>query len=178
MPRQIKKSTIRMEDGTTAILSTAELFPGEYETMLATPDYGTEYRVLHARTEAQALKHFRYLRDNYHRPPLTGKYLKLSEDLRKAAEVGGSVARATDDGGTCNFDAATLYLPGWIGSKVEQAAKAAGVGCSEWTLWGSRSFVFSLRGAGQGNANTAGAEAMSKALADMGYDAGMYYQMD
>lgn len=176
--KQIKKANIKMKDGTAAVLHTTELFPGEYETMLATPDFGTEYKVLRATTEAQALKHFRYLRDNYHCPPLTGKYLKLSEDLRKAAEIGMKVARATDDGGTCNFDAATLRLPGWIGSKIEQAARAAGVGCSEWTLWGSRSFVFSLRGTGQGNANTAGAEAMSKALAAMGYDAGMYYQMD
>lgn len=176
--KQIKHQKITLESGAAAILSTAEIAPGEFETMLGSLDFNTEYEVLKARTEAQALKHFNYLRDAYHKPPLTGKYLKLAEDLKAAAEHGREVARRTHDGGTCNFDAATLYLKGWNSKKIQQAAKAAGVGCSEWNLWGSKSWVFALSGTGQGDARTAAAEAMRDHLKAAGYETGMYYQMD
>lgn len=176
--RNIKTSEIIMQDGTTAVLSTTELPNGEFETMLATPDFDTEYAVLRTTSEAQALADHKHLRKKYHVAPLAGKYAQLAEDLRKAAEAGREAANASDDGGTCNFDAATLYLKGWNRVKVAQAAKAAGVGFFVWNLWGSKSFVFPIRGVGQGNANTAAAEAMSKALEGMGYQAGMYYQID
>ena len=83
-----------------------------------------------------------------------------------------------DDGGTCNFDAPTLFLTGWDKKLVEAAAKTAGVGCFEWTSLCSETYVFSVRGAGQGYTRTKAAEAMSRYLKDHGYDAGMYYQMD
>lgn len=178
MARIIKKTNIRMADGSAAVLSTSEIASGEFETMLATPDFGTEYAVRRASTEAQALADHKHLRKQYHVPALSGKYAQLADDLRKAAEAGREAAKASDDGGTCNFDSATLYLKGWNREKVEQAARAAGVGFFVWNLWGSKSFVFPLRGVGQGNANTAAAEAMRDALKDMGYDAGMYCQID
>ena len=177
MARQIKATDITLADGKAAILSTAELAPGLYETMLASPDFGTEYKVLRNTTEEGALADFKRLHKAYHVAPLSGKYAKLAEDLRKAASVGEAAARLSDDGGTCNFDAATIRLKGWNRAKVEQAAKEAGVRCFEWSLWGSKSFVFPIA-TGQGNARTAGAEAMSEALKSAGYDAGMYYQMD
>lgn len=178
MARIIKKTNIRMADGSTAVLSTAEIFPGEFETMLATPDFGTEYAVRRASTEAQALADHKHLRKQYHVPALSGKYAQLADDLRKAAEAGREAAKSSDDGGTCNFDSATLYLKGWNREKVEQAARAAGVGFFVWNLWGSKAFVFPIRGVGQANANTAAAEAMREALKGMGYDAGMYCQAD
>lgn len=178
MSRQIKKMNIRMEDGKPAVLSAAEIAPGEFEVMLASPDFGTEYACTRAVTEEDALAGFKYLRKKYHVPELSGKYAKLRDDLKAAAEQAREVAKNTDDGGTCNFDSATLYLKGWNRNKVEQAARAAGVGFFVWNLWGSKSFVFPIRGVGQGNANTATAEAMREALAGMGYDAGMYCQID
>lgn len=177
MARQIKTANITLASGKAAILSTAELAPGEYETMVASPDFGTEYKVLRNTTEAGALADFKHLRKAYHVAPLSGKYAKLAEDLRKAAEVGRAAAALSDDGGTCNCDAATIRLSGWIQAKVEQAAREAGVHCFVWNLWGSKSFVFPIE-SGQGNARTAGAEAMSKHLESAGYEAGMYYQMD
>lgn len=177
MARQIKTANITLASGKAAILSTAELAPGEYETILASPDFGTEYKVLRTTSEAQALADFKHLRKTYHVAPLSGKYAKLAEDLRKAAAVGYAAAELSDDGGTCNFDAATIRLSGWIQAKVEQAAREAGVRCFVWNLWGSKSFVFPIA-SGQGNARTAGAEAMSDHLKKAGYDAGMYYQMD
>lgn len=177
MTRQIKKANITLKNGKAAILSTAELAPGLYETMLASPNFDTEYKVLRNTTEEGALADFKSLHKTYHMAPLSGKYAKLAEDLRKAAAVGRAAADLSDDGGTCNFDAATIRLKGWNRAKVEQAAREAGVRCFEWNLWGSKSYVFPIE-CGQGNARTAGAEAMSKALESAGYDAGMYYQMD
>lgn len=178
MIRNIKKMNIRMEDGTAAVLSASEIAAGEFEVMLTDTDYDTEYAVRRSATESDALADFKRLRKQYHVPELSGKYAKLRDDLKAAAEQAREVAKNTDDGGTCNFDSTTLYLKGWNRDKVEQAARAAGVGFFVWNLWGSKSFVFPLRGVGQGNANTAAAESMRDTLKDMGYDAGMYYQID
>lgn len=177
MTRRIKSANITLASGKAAILSTAELAPGLYETMLASPDFGTEYKVLRNTTEEGALADFKSLRKAYHVAPLSGKYAQLAEDLRKAAAVGRAAAELSDDGGTCNFDAASVRLDGWIRAKVEQAAREAGVGCFVWNLWGSKSYVFPIQ-SGQGNARTAGAEAMSNHLKNAGYAASVYYQMD
>jgi hypothetical protein len=178
MSRQIKKMNIRLEDGKPAVLSAAEIAPGVFEVMLASPDFGTEYATRRSESEKTALDDFKSLRKKYHVPELSGKYAKLRDDLKAAAEQAREVAKNTDDGGTCNFDAATIRLPGWNSKKVEQAARAAGVGFFVWNLWGSKSFVFPLPGTGQGNARTEAAEAMREALTGMGYDAGMYCQID
>lgn len=178
MTRKIKSETITLRGGEAAILSTIEMAPGQFETMLASPDFGTEYAQLRTTSEAQALGDFRHLRKQYHVPPLSGKYAKLSEDLAAAAAYGLEVAAGSDDGGTCNMDAAGLVLSGWIEAKVEQAAKAAGVGCFVWRLWGSKSYVFPIPCGYQGNARSAAAEAMKNMLRDLGYETTMYYQMD
>lgn len=52
------------------------------------------------------------------------------------------------------------------------------MGCFEWTSLCSETYVFSVRGTGQGFTRTKAAEAMSHYLEEQGYDAGMYYQMD
>lgn len=178
MFRQIKFAEITLADGKPAVLSTVELPGGVFETMMASPDFGTEYKQLRADNEPQALADFKHLFKTYHVAPLSGRYAKLAEDLRAAAIRGKEVARTVDDGGTCNMDAVSLRLRGWCRAKVEQAAKAAGVGCFVWSLWGDKSFVFPLRIGAQGDARTAAAEAMRDVLQAANYDAGMYYQMD
>ena len=178
MTRQIKRANITMADGKTAILSTVEVEPGLYETMLASPDFGHEYKVLRTHSEEQAISDFNHLRKTYHITPLSGKYAVLAEDLKKAAADGLLAADGVDDGGTCNFDAVTLDLTGWAKAKVEEAAKAAGVGCFVWNLWGSKRYVFPLHLGGQANARTVAAEAMRDSLRAAGYEAGMYYQAD
>ena len=108
---------------------------------------------------------------------LTGKYAKLAKDLKAALDYGASKMGA-DDGGTCNFDSPTLYLPRWNKDKIKEAAKAAGLRCSEWKPYGRTFWTFSVPCAGQGYTRTNAAEAMSAYLGDIGYDAGMYYQAD
>lgn len=106
---------------------------------------------------------------------LTGKYAKLRDDLIKAIEAGNKRANASDDGGTCNFDAPALKLPRWQIAKIKQAADEAGCGCF---MWFSGVYVFPLRCGGQANKVTAAAEAAEKALENAGYSASVYYQAD
>lgn len=180
MTRKIKSANITLADGKAAILSTVELPLGEFETMLASPDFATEYVQLRTTNEAQAVSDFNHLYKTYHvaLAPLTGKYAKLAEDLKAAACKAVHVARATEDGGTCNMDSVSVKLPGWSRAKVEQAAKAAGVGCFVWNLRGAKRYVFPVRVCAQANARTAAAEAMRDSLRTSGYDIGMYYQID
>ena len=110
---------------------------------------------------------------------LTGKYAKLRDDLRQALEAGRAAENADpEDGGTCNFDAASIFLPRWNSAKVEQAAKEAGTNCFDWYLFGGRRYVFSPDSRAQGNARSRNAEAMTKALKAMGYEAMDYCQAD
>lgn len=178
MTRKIKSANITLVDGKTAILSTVELGGGVFETLLASPDFGTEYKQLRTSDEAQALSDFKHLFKAYHVAPLTGKYAKLAEDLKSAACEAVKVAQATEDGGTCNMDSVCIKLPGWCRAKVEQAAKTADVGCFVWNLWGIKQYVFPVRVGAQANARTAAAEAMRDSLRASGYDAEMYYQTD
>lgn len=178
MTRKIKSANITMADGKAAILSTVELEPGLYETMLASPDFGTEFAQLRSTNEGTAISDFNFLHKKFHVAPLVGKYAKLADDLKAAAAQGVKVAQITEDGGTCNMDAVSIELPGWRRAKVEQAAKAADVGCFVWSLWGNKRYVFPITGVGQANARTAAAEAMRDNLRAAGYNVGMYYQID
>lgn len=175
---------IRLKDGRLMTLDAAKLGEGKYEVMLLNPKTGLEMDVVMVPTEAEALEEFERLRERWHHPEampveLKGKYRKLAEDL-KAALAYGLEMKGDDDGGTCNFDAPSLHLPGWQRKKVE-AAEYAGLGCFVWNLWGSKSYVFSLpmgRGVGQGMTRTKAAEAMREYLEKQGYDALTYCQAD
>ena len=114
---------------------------------------------------------------------LKGKYAKLRDDIRKALIL-GEIAEAADyakggDGGTCNFDSATLYLPRWKQALVEQAAKEAGAHC--WKLgygfW-KGFFLISPNTHSQGYPRTKNAEAMHDHFKSLGYTASVYYMMD
>ena len=179
MLRQIKKDyNIRLADGHKAILSAVRLSDGKFEVMLLADDANMdEIDTVRCESEPDALAFFDHMRERYHVPELAGRYKKLAEDLKEALAYGLEHA-GTDDGGTCNFDSPTLYLPRWNRKKVEAAAKTAGVGCFMWSSFSKRCYVFSVPGVGQGYTRTNAAEAMKDFLKDRGYEAGMYYQMD
>lgn len=179
MVRRVKRDEgIRLADGRLATLSAAQLPDGKFEVMLLTNDAASdEIRSAQCETEKTALLIFAEMKDEYHTPELTGRYKKLAEDLKEALAYGLEHA-GTDDGGTCNFDSPTLYLPRWDRKKVEIAARVAGTGCFTWDSFSKKCYVFSVPGVGQGYTRTNAAEAMSKFLESRGYDAGMYYQMD
>lgn len=170
-------------NGRRAILDTCELALNHYETMPLSPS-GHEITSRTARTEADAIADFDELLTAYPadtKPaapkPLTGKYAKLRDDLIKAHAIALDAAAQVEDGGTCNFDAPSISLPRWQSAKVKQACEEAGCGCFEWKIFGRR-WVISFRIAGQAYKRETAAEAMTKALADMGYDALTYCAID
>lgn len=171
MAESIKRDErIRLKDGRLMTLDAAKLGEGKYEVMLLDLKTGEDLDTVMVPTEAEALEEFERLRERWHHP----------EDL-KAALAYGLERKGDDDGGTCNFDAPSLHLPGWTRKKVEAAAEYAGLGCFVWNLWGSKSFVFSLPmgcGVGQGYTRTKAAEAMREYLEGLGYDALTYCQAD
>lgn len=176
---------IRLKDGRLMTLDAAKLEDGKYEVMLYNPKTGFEMDVVLVPTEDEALEEFERMRRKWNCPgvmpaELKGQYRKLAEDLKEALAY-GLERKGDDDGGTSNFDAPSLRLPGWQRKKVEAAAEYAGLGCFVWNLWGSKSYVFSLPmgcGVGQGNTRTKAAEAMREYLKEKGYDAMLYCQAD
>lgn len=189
---KIMINTLKHEEYTynrrRVILDTAEIYPDVFETMLLRDSDGEELASMTASTEAEALAQFAEIRAT-HRPDserkpkapakLTGKYAQLRDDIRQALESGRAAEEANpEDGGTCNFDSAALCLPRWNAEKVKQAAKEAGTSCFTWNCYGTREFVFGPNTRAQGNARSRNAEAMTRALRSMGYDAMDYCQMD
>ena len=177
------KHTEYTHNGRRVILDACELASNHYETILLYPN-GHEITSRTARTEADAIADFDELLTAYPADtnpaapkPLTGKYVKLRDDLRKVYEIGKAAAAQVEDGGTCNFDAPSISLPRWQSAKVKQACKEAGCGCFEWKSFGRR-WVISFRIAGQAYKRETAAEAMTKALAGMGYDALTYCAID
>lgn len=133
------------------------------------------------RVAFRGTKEYKSAKRNAHKSSdaLTGRYAKLAADLKTSYEY-GKAHMGTDDCGTCNFDSPTLYLPRWNKERVKAAVKAAGLNSFEWKPFGrQRAFlVVSVPCAGQGYTRTNAAEAMSKRLGELGYDSGIYYQMD
>ena len=111
--------------------------------------------------------------------PLSGKYAKLRDDLKRALQAGETVERADpDDGGTCNFDGTAVLLPRWTEKLVERAAEEAGTGCFKWDLWKTHYYVFRPKTRGRANARSRNAEAVTKAMMSYGYDCMDYQQAD
>lgn len=181
MTQSIKRDeAIQLADGRIMTLDAAKLGEGKYEVMLFNPRTGEEVDSANASTEADAILQFDRLKRLYHHTEiiLKGRYKKLAEDLKEALAY-GLERKGDDDGGTSNFDAPSLHLPGWEKKKVEAAAKAAGLGCFVWNLWGHKSYVFSIReGVGQGYTRSRAAEAMQEYLNRLGYEGMTYCQAD
>lgn len=70
---RLKHETIHLKDGRYAVLSTARLPSGEYETMLLGQD-GDEIVAAKAAGEEEALATFRYFKMVYSSPVLKGRY--------------------------------------------------------------------------------------------------------
>jgi len=166
---------IRLADGRMATLSAVRISDGAFEVMLL-PNEGDGEKIVSyqcASTEV-ALCAFEEIKEKYHIPELTGQYKKLANDL-KAALAYGLEHQGTDDGGSSNFDAPTISLPGWDKALVEAAVKTAKLRCFEWD---DKTYIFTVPGVGQGYTRTKAAEAMSYYLKEHGYNTGMYYQVD
>ena len=82
--------------------------------------------------------------------------------------------KGTEDGGTCNMDTPTVYLPGWNESAINEAFGLTGLVPSR-----HGNTVFILRACeGQGYRRTAMAEAFCNSLKASGYSASVDYRMD
>lgn len=154
-----------------------------YECMVLRPD-GIDIDCKYADNIEDAEKIYNAMIKRYTTPPveevekpLTGKYKKLSDDLKIAYEMAKEFDQG-EDGGTCNFDSPSLYLPRWIEKKVKQAAKEAGTSAWKWDLYGKAHYVIHPPTHGQANRRSRVSEAMCKILEDMGYDVFEYSAMD
>ena len=105
------------------------------------------------------------------------KYEQLTADLIAAKTIAAQFENE-EDGGTCNFDTAALYLPRWNREQTEKAFEAAGLRTDKWKMFGSTYWMIFGCYSGQGNRRTTMAEAVCKYLKNKGYDATVYYQMD
>ena len=161
---------------------------GVYEVMAYNKANGKELAMLRTPILDEAVAAYEMMMEDYPAdeqrepnapPPLTGKYAKLRDDLKRALQIGRDAEHANpEDGGTCNFDASSIRLTRWNSAKIEQAAKEAGTSCFKWDMYGGSRYVFSPDSHAQGNARSRNAEAMTKALREAGYDAMDYCQMD
>jgi len=93
----------------------------------------------------------------------------LAQDVREARKLGQAAADQVDDGGTCNMDTVTLYLPGTRITSVT----AAGIDAYKLTAYIALRCSF-----GQANKNTAGVRAVADYLKSKGHPASVWYQMD
>lgn len=150
-----------------------------YETMALLPG-GEEVECVRSATLVEADRAYRLMVKKYKEQAteLTGKYLKLKQDLLDAyAET--EYLEQTEDGGTCNFDAPVLHLDRWNAEMIKRAAEEAGGNAWQWKAGRYvMGWVFSPRSSGQANRRSRRAEAISKAMEAKGYSVGMYYQMD
>ena len=171
-------------NGAYIIIDAAEIAPVRFE--VAALRGSCELAMISAHSLEEARSVYNRLYNRYVTPtvkrapaPLAGKYAQLRDDLRAALQAGRDAEKANpEDGGTCNFDSASLFLPRWNAAKVEQAAKEAGTHCFKWSLFGRARWVFCPDSCSQANARSRNAEAMTAALRKMGYDAFNYCQAD
>lgn len=103
---------------------------------------------------------------------------QLAEAIKKAVAAAQSHAN-DDDGGTCNFDAAYIKVPGMWKKQASDIETLSGVRLSLWEDHAYFGRILMLSGtSGQGNRRTRMAEAMRHSLEADGVESGMYYQMD
>ena len=97
--------------------------------------------------------------------------------LETALECAKHEAQKIDcqDGGSCNFDAPYIVLPGWSESDVEKAFKFAKL--RPYKL-GEQSYEIFDAVEGQGFRRTAMAEVFATQLRAWGYSAGVRYVLD
>lgn len=94
---------------------------------------------------------------------------ELAIHVREAIAIGQAAADTVEDGGTCNMDTLTIYLPGTRMSSMQD------LGISRYKLRDSFAISCSF---GQADKNTKGVRAAADHLKSKGYDAGVWYQID
>lgn len=156
---------------------------GKYEIMVMYSSNGREIECKYADTLEEATAIYNDMVDRYtvkepQIKPLTGKYLKLKEDIAECLKVAEKAAEGVEDTGSCNLDAASVNLPRWRQALVEQAVKEAGAGCFVWNVVGGKRYVIHTPPVGQAKCNQVAAEAMTEEFQKRRYDAFTYYQMD
>lgn len=168
--------------GKQVIIDTA-LIGDDYETVVMYPG-GELLAEAHNATEAEAIKAHedfttKYILDDGLLPDvkLSGKYLRLVDDLKAAAEA-AEAFKDYDDGGTSNFDDLMLSLPRFEEIKIKAAAKRAGLTASAGRCMKQKIYRILPPHGGQGFRRTKQAEAMAEVMRARGYEASVWYQMD
>lgn len=184
---------IRINKGRRILIDLAKV-EWFYEVAVLVDRTGIELEMIRTKTENEGVRVFLQMLEKYpadkasgwtheHKTepkaqkPLTGKYAKLRDDLKKALAY-GKLNEGDDDGGTCNLDACAVDLPRWNEKLVEQAAREAGTNSFTWSLFRHKRFVFIPNTNGQANKRSHNAEAMTVYMKSIGYDALDYSQMD
>lgn len=164
-------------------VSTALFLGGKYEIAVLKVD-GEALEMTTCNTEECALRihgewvaKYAYNPDKPDEKPLTPRYIKLAEDLKKAAQAAREVGFG-DDGGTCNKDCLELRLPRFSKKDTLRAIEAAGLRGRKTSQFGRALYLVSSPVSAQGNAETRQAEKMRDVMKEAGYDAGVWYQID
>lgn len=97
------------------------------------------------------------------------EYPLLAAHIKDAKELAQKTADVSDDGGPCNLDTLTLWIPRLRTDWLE----ALGIRCYRLGSAVAISATF-----GMGNKQTRGVEAMADHLGKCGYNASIWYQLD
>lgn len=177
-----KQTTINNPNGTSFLVSTIDI-AGTYETAVLDRE-GSDLELERTEDKEAAIQRHDLFVQQYTqkvKPPvpvkLAGQYLKLVDDLKKAAEAARPLAD-TEDGGTCNFDGLELELSRWNEDKTLAAIKAAGLSGHKTSVFRTPVYVIIPPSGSKGNARTRQAEKMRDIMRDLGYNASVWYRMD
>ena len=103
---------------------------------------------------------------------------KLTRDACQASRMAHIAAAATDDGGTCNQDAAFFPMQkGQRSAPCIEALRKAGLSAYA-SRWIGRGIMVYPPAAGQANKRAAANEAFTKSMSDSGWNVLPYYQTD
>jgi hypothetical protein len=103
---------------------------------------------------------------------------KLADAIMKAVDAAKQFA-SVPDGGSCNFDAAYIRVPGMRESQAEEIQELCGIRLSLHTYRYQGRILQIVGGRdGQGARQTAMAEAMAASLTADGIDASVFYMTD
>lgn len=109
----------------------------------------------------------------------SNKIIAVMQDAIKAADAADPGPGLENDGGTCNFDAAYLQVPGMRQAQAAKIAAALPSGCVSLQdyRWQGRILMLNYSN-GQAMRRTLMAEASGRVFMSSGLDSGMYYQAD
>ncbi len=103
---------------------------------------------------------------------------QLTQDLRECDQIAQEAIKDIKDEGTCNMDAAFLYLPRMRETKALEAIKAAGLHCRAKRKWIGEGYMLHGNPVGQANKRERYVTVMCKELQDRGYSVTAFRMMD